>query len=426
MDPVKKVIIIGAGPAGVGAALNLRKTDHIFSTIYEIRPVRTTLGGAVGIPSNGLRLLDRLGLYDEVLARGVDTSTLILHSIKGHVMGQMDMGSWSKEKTGFGYLRIQRTDLMDVLLDAAEKADIPIHYGQKLVKIDEDDNGVTATFSDGTKDTGDFLLGCDGIHSAVRTLYVDPTTEPQYSGISNIGSDTSLGSVISTSGLPLAAASLKGLNATLTTDGLFAVTPCTPAQDMLYWFFSREVAIPESGDTRDGWEERGKKEIEGMKSTMLDVLGDAKAEWVDMLRELVRQTDVVKFYPNFRLPPGAKWSRGRCLLIGDAAHAMPPHASQGVSMALEDIFLLCRLLHDGSRSLENVVRTYEEKRGPRAEEMLRTALRNGSVRKKMGPWRHRFNEVMMTGGLHLYNMLDLDRLGLGKKPLAYDIDEEQI
>lgn len=46
----------------------------------------------------------------------------------------------------------------------------------------------------------------------------------------------------------------------------------------------------------------------------------------------------------FRLPLGGKWSKGRWLLLGDAAHAMQPHAGQGVSMALEDAFLLSRLL----------------------------------------------------------------------------------
>ena len=105
---------------------------------------------------------------------------------------------------------------------------------------------------------------------------------------------------------------------------------------------------------------------------------------------------------------------------------MPPHASQGVSMALEDVFLFCRLLDDGDCSLEDIVRTYEEKRRPRVEEMLRTALRNGSVRKKTGERRLRFNEVVMTAGLSLYSMFDLDRLGIGKKALTYDIDEEKL
>lgn len=79
------MIIVGAGPAGLLAALQLHRDLNITPTVYEIRSEPTSLGGAIGIPANGLRLLQRLGLYEEVLARGVETSDLVLHSAKGSV-----------------------------------------------------------------------------------------------------------------------------------------------------------------------------------------------------------------------------------------------------------------------------------------------------------------------------------------------------
>lgn len=56
--------------------------------------------------------------------------------------------------------------------------------------------------------------------------------------------------------------------------------PATATHDSIYWFFLREVAIRDQGDTRDGW--------------------------VDILKEVVRKTDVVKFYPNFKPPAGGR------------------------------------------------------------------------------------------------------------------------
>ena len=157
--------------------------------IYELREEpMTLLGGAIGIPSNGLRLLSRLGLYDAMASRGAQTPSVILHSTKGSIVGEMDMIGWSEKHTGFGYLRIKRTDVMEMLLEAAERDNISISYGKRLERIEENDNRATVFFSDGTIDTGDFLLGCDGVHSAVRTKYVDPSCVPEYSGISNIGS----------------------------------------------------------------------------------------------------------------------------------------------------------------------------------------------------------------------------------------------
>ncbi|KAH8702508.1 FAD binding domain protein [Talaromyces proteolyticus] len=418
MSQVRKAVIIGAGPAGILAALRLQQFNHISPIIYEIRPEPTTLGGAIGIPSNGLRLLYKLGLWDALRDRGAETSTVSVHAIKGHVIGNMDMASWSREKTGFGYLRIRRVDLMEVLYDEARKAGIPICFSKHLTGIEEDNQGITVTFSDGTSDKADLLLGCDGIHSMVRTLYVDPNTEPEYSGISNIYS------LVATSELPSAAASIDSLNVMLTTDGLLAISPCRASREMVYWFFSRELAIPPSGDTRDGWEERGKQQVETIKSTVLDLIKDSEGEWGLTMKETVRQTNTLRFYPIYHLPAGGKWSKGRCLVIGDAAHAMQPHASQGVSMALEDIFMLSNLLDSNPASLNEVFRIYEQKRRPRVNEMHQLAERNGGVRKRISPWQLWLKEIATSGALGIYSLFGLSKLGIGQKPLAYDIEED--
>lgn len=367
-----------------------------------------------------------MGLYDAMMRKGAETSILNVHSMQGKEIGRMDMASWSRQQTGFGYLRIRRTDIMDVFLDATSKANIPIHYNKHLTKIEENNDKVTAFFSDGTSDTGDFLLGCDGIHSAVRKLYVDPDCTPQYSGISNVFS------LVPTSELPSEASSLDALNATLTSDGMFGISPATNLRDVVYWFFSREIEMPKAGDTRDGWEERGKTEVDNLKSTFIELLGDADSPWVNMLRDVVRKTDVVKFYPIFKVPPGRPWSKGRCLVIGDAAHAMPPHASQGVSMALEDVFLLSKLLShysssantQGSQSLDDLLQAYQMKRKVRTEQMLKSAERNGDIRKKKTSFRLRVEEVGLSFGFGVYGMMGLEKLGIGQGPLAYDVEEE--
>lgn len=309
---------------------------------------------------------------------------------------------------------------MKILYESTDKVGIKIHYGKTIVGVEENGHDVVAKFSDGTVETANFLLGCDGLHSAVRKIYVDPEVSPEYSGMSSIFS------LIPTAGLPPTARSLQGLNATLTTDGMFAVTPCNNSSDKIFWFFSREVAIPASGDTRDGWEERGKKEVESVKENLLALIKDSEGEWGELLREIVRQTEVLKFYPVFSLPLGGKWSRGRCLIIGDAAHAMQPHAGQGVSMALEDVAMLCKILKSGKYSLEDTFKVYGEKRRPRVEEMYKIAERNGNVRKKTGPWQLWMNELGISGALWVYQLLGVDKLGLGQKPVTYDIDNEEI
>jgi 2-polyprenyl-6-methoxyphenol hydroxylase-like FAD-dependent oxidoreductase len=90
-----------------------------------------------------------------------------VHSSWGQELGEFDTATWSEAKTGYGYFRVKRTDLQVVLLERAQTEGIQIHYGKRIISIQANDDGETITFSDGTGDSADLLLGCDGIHSSV-------------------------------------------------------------------------------------------------------------------------------------------------------------------------------------------------------------------------------------------------------------------
>jgi hypothetical protein len=118
------------------------------------------------------------------------------------------------------------------------------------------------------------------------------------------------------------------MNATLTPQGMFMAMTCTASDDEICWNLSGEVPLPKSGDSRDGWEVHQKTEVERTKSELRELLEDASGEWGSTMKEIVEKTSTVKFYPIYRLPLGGAWFKGRCLLLGDAAHAMQPHAGQ--------------------------------------------------------------------------------------------------
>jgi 2-polyprenyl-6-methoxyphenol hydroxylase-like FAD-dependent oxidoreductase len=320
--------------------------------------------------------------------------------------------------TGFGLVRILRADLMKILLAAAEEAAINVIYGADLEGIEETDSRVTALFKDGSQAHGDLLLGCDGIHSAVRRLHVDPACTPEYSGIANMFS------LVETWKLPPLASSLGELHTTLTSDGILGLTPATRLRDTMYWFFSRQVPMPPGGDERDGWKETRQREIDSYRSNVLGLLGEGETEWTNMVRALVCKSDTIQFYPIHKLQPGRPWFKGRCLLLGDAAHAMPPHAGQGVSMALEDAFLLARVLKSDCQSVSDGLQMFMARRKVRTEKMLSTAQRNGTVRSKKGAWRLWTEEHIASLALRIYDTVGLEKWGLGQQELIYDVDDE--
>ncbi|KAL4736955.1 hypothetical protein BDV11DRAFT_216995 [Aspergillus similis] len=422
----RKAIIIGAGPAGLSAALRLHQTTNIKPIIYELRPKPTTLGGAIGVSANGLRLFDRLGVYESLSKRGSSRSDFAVYSLSGGRLGGLDdFAARARTETGYGYMRIKRADVVDVLLEAVRKAGIPVHFGRKITEIDDTSAGegadVGVRFEDGSSDSGDMLMGCDGIHSAVRRLYVDPDLKPEYSGLSGLFSTIPTARLSS-----LVTGQLTGLNVTLTEKGMFMAALCTAAKDEVYWGFQREIPVPDPQDDRDGWEVRGRQEVDGFKNNLHEILANGRGDWNDALRQLVDATDVMKFYPIYRLPLGRTWSRGRCLLLGDAAHATQPHAGQGVSLAVEDVFLVSRLLADPSRSVEEAYALFQQIRRPRVAEIHETAAQNAGARKKTGPITQWLRENAIRIALSTRSGLGIAHQLLGQKYTFYDVDTEQI
>jgi 2-polyprenyl-6-methoxyphenol hydroxylase-like FAD-dependent oxidoreductase len=290
------------------------------------------------------------------------------------------------------------------------------------VALNENDGGVTVSFSDGTVDEGDLLLGCDGIHSMVRTLYIDPQVQPEYSGISNIFS------FLPVSDLPQTTPSITRMTGFLTPHGIFGLFPCSASNDTLFWLYSHSVPIPSAGNTRDGWEEHSKTAAEGFKPTIITALNSVRGHWGNLLKDVLRLTEVVKFYPIFRLPLGGKWSQGRCLLLGDAGHAMPPHLGQGVGMALEDAFLLSRLMQASppGAPLSEIFSQFDRIRRPRIEKFYKQAAGRGDQRKETGPWIHWVKEIVIWAALLLYKSCGLYKWGFGEGDVVYDIDEAEL
>ncbi|KAJ5633716.1 hypothetical protein N7528_001558 [Penicillium herquei] len=407
---INKAIIIGAGPAGLAAALRLKKANGIDCTIYEIRKKPATIGGAVNIPPNGVRLFNELGIYEALNARASSASLMTIAPTDKTPLFEYDIGKVCKDATGFGVWRVLRADIIEVLLAAVQKEGIPVVFGKTLTEILETPETVKITLEDGTEDSADILLGCDGIHSSVRKLHVDPVIEPEYSGVSNMFA------ILPSTALVAPSTAKPAIQMTFTSDGLFSVVPCTASGDQLYWFYSRRIEMPGDEDSRDGWEAFGQKAVEELKRGMFDALKDVTGQWGDAIRGLISATDTIKFYPIYKMSPSCRWSTGRCILLGDAAHAMQPHLGQGTSMALEDVFLLSRLLERGPTQLDESFKRYEEIRRPRVEKISQSAAQSGNLRGKVDTSMPQTREEVLAAQWrngsrltdYIYNILDVE------------------
>jgi 2-polyprenyl-6-methoxyphenol hydroxylase-like FAD-dependent oxidoreductase len=319
------IIIMGAGITGLTSALALRK--HLPDpkpklTVVEIRPTPSTIGGAVNLTPKALRYLDYLGLYSGMVSKGAgaECKTIELFDIySGTRISEVDFrgadgdGIGKEQNKKFFARRVMRWQLQEALLDAVKaQKDTSILWGKKVVKIEEPHPGQGAhmTFEDGDEMKCDLLLGCDGIHSATRSLLVEPSREPTYTGIAVVMATSKI--------RPGTKLHWDVTGLTSSQRGSFMASYFEPTRKDQYIAVVMEIAEMLN---REGWKIRGSDQ----NAIKAEILERFKCDTMPELAELAEDAGEWTLYPTHKLSPKGQWTSNpgqTCILLGDAAHAV--------------------------------------------------------------------------------------------------------
>jgi FAD-dependent urate hydroxylase len=358
-----RALIIGGGIAGPVAAMALQRAG-IDAVIYEDRPADADNTGVfLGFASNGIDALRALDADAGVLATGFPTPVIGLRSGTGRRLGAVTISTTRPGKAPTRTLR--RADLYRVLHEEAGRRGIRTEHGKRMVRAEESGEQVRAEFADGTHVTGDLLIGCDGVHSAVRGIIDPAAPAPTYAGMISLGGY-------------VRGAEVDAAPGTYTMIwGRRAFFGYAVAHDGEVWWFAN---VPRRGEPARG-----------------EVQAIGGAEWQQRLTRLyagdagpaarlVQATPpqvIAGATPVHMLPHLPTWYRGRMVVIGDAAHAPSPSSGQGASLAVEDAVMLARCLRDLPGHTQAYAR-FEALRRPRVERIIKAAARTNQS-KTPGP-----------------------------------------
>jgi 2-polyprenyl-6-methoxyphenol hydroxylase-like FAD-dependent oxidoreductase len=351
--PVAKALIVGGGPSGVSTALSLRRAGHdavVFERGRDVGAVQS--GGGMHLWNNATYALTELGAADRVVDAGERVERFQWYTRNGKSLGGADVKPLT-ERVGTPPVGLTRKDLHRALLGAL--GEDAIRFGAQCTGFEQDTEGVTLKFVDGSEERGDILVGADGLQSAVRRqLHGEEGT--RYSGIVVV--QASRGSPYEnvpqrTYGMIWGRAERMGFY---------------PVKGGTFWYFL--IAAPEGTFGADG----------KPKDAVLEKVGSWSGPAVGLVEatpaeEIVR-ADIVD------RPPIERWGEGRVTLLGDAAHPMTPFQGQGASQGIEDAVVLGRCLKEAS-DLPAALRRYEELRRPRTSEINEISWKVGE-RTKMG------------------------------------------
>ena len=371
----RKALIIGGGIAGPVAALFLRRAG-IDAAVYEAWPYATGIGGGLQIAPNGMHVLAELGLAEEMIRRGAVAESFDFFAMNGSRIGSINRNL--QARFGQPAVNMRRATLNEVVIDRAWCAGVELYFDKRLASIeDRADRPVVATFTDGSTAEGDFLIGADGVHSLVRQHVVPNGPRPFDTGL------LSFGGFVRRELLQAAGIGPR-VEATFGRAGFFGYGYCSPDAEHGAMWWSTQPSNGRDAATFRAMDPRALKQH----------LHDFHAGWHDPIPQIIEAAENIVVTDTLDVASLPTWSRGRTVLIGDAAHATSPHAGQGASIALEDALRLARLLQEGGE-LRETFEQFEAERRPRAERVVALARRNGNSKREFTPTGAWIRDKMM-------------------------------
>lgn len=338
-----KVLIVGAGIAGLSLAIGLKR-QGFEPQLYERRSRGDFAEGLfLTITANGLRALQDLGLLHAVLDKCTyPTPRLRFLGSNGKALGGVSNG-WLDHT--YPSITIFHRDLRDALESVAVRLGIEVMYKADLASCRWLDDRVQATFAEGETVSGDLLVGADGIGSRVRPHVVGTDYYPVPSGLTNVGGELDAQWCSSTPGT---------MNLLWGRRAFFGYHIDRAGHAI--WFAN----VPDSAIKTSA------RAPEEAQETLRRQLAMLFSDDIELPGAMIRNTQVILSYPIEELTPLPTWVHGRIVLIGDAAHAVSPSTGQGASLAIEDALALTSCLVE-EESVRAALDRFQRLRMPRTE-----------------------------------------------------------
>lgn len=344
-----KAVIIGGGIGGLTAGIALRQAGfevEIYDRVRELRPA----GAGISLWSNGVKVLNRLGLGENMARIGGLMDKMEYRSLTGELLNDIDLNPLVLE-VGQRPYPVARADLQKMLLEAYP-GEVKLEH--KCIEVVEDEKGVTAIFENGHRATGDLLVAADGVRSILRQYVLGEEVQPKYGGYVNWN------------GLVPASEDLAPKNTWAIYVGKHQRASMMPvAGDRFYFFF--DVPLP--------------KGTPANPETYRTELAENFQGWAKPVQTLIERLDPFKTnrVEIHDVGPLNRMVRGRVALLGDSAHATCPDLGQGGCQAMEDGLILTQYLLTTNLGVEYALKRYEAERKERTTAVVQKARQRAEM-----------------------------------------------
>lgn len=356
---IKHAAIVGAGVAGLTAALSLA-AKGISSDIIEQAPQLGEVGAGLQLSPNATRVLGQLGVLPDLERHWVEPRSISLVSGRDlRALASVPAGDFARQRWGYPYGVLHRSTLQQSLLRAVLNQPLcRLHLGHRVQGVGAD--ALTAI----TARQPDLIIGADGAWSVARDAVVGSPTV-SFSG--NIAWRFTISQAAAPSFL-----SRSGVTAYLGAKAHLVSYPLKEIDGF------NLVAIAAGSRSDESWA----IDADAARRAMLL---EQFSGWHRDIRTILAGAERPTFWPLYEASDGT-WHNGRdTVLIGDAAHAMMPFSAQGAAMAIEDAFALAS--HVAKTSLPSALVAFSVERKARAARVKARGDFNRFAYHARGPFR---------------------------------------
>ncbi|ESK93765.1 salicylate hydroxylase [Moniliophthora roreri MCA 2997] len=380
------VAIIGGGIGGLAAAVALRRAGHLIS-IYERRSFDVEVGASISCAANGTQWLREWGVDIPDMKPVILMKLVMRDWSTGQILNQYNLDNYEKE-WGNVYNMFHRQDMHATLLKTAtdpegEGEPCTVHIDHILELVDYETG--TARFKNGAVVKADLIVGADGIRSVVRRelgIVPDVMSAAQTCYRCNVPRD-----VIDKLGLVKysyePAIQFWGGMEGKSRDGVrskyykIVMSPCSGAETVSFYCFM-PTELTKHHEEGFVFEEVPVSDIITGKYDELDP--DCQNLLKNSIDRMPWRLYVHQPYPH--------WFKGKACILGDAAHPMMPHQSQGACQAIEDAAALGIIFssrYQFTQDVESGLALYQRIRKPRATRVQTASVRaTENLNERMG------------------------------------------
>lgn len=354
------ILIIGGGIGGLTTALRLHQAGFevkVFESVKEVKP----LGVGINTLPHSVRVLTNLGLQGILAKNAIETTDLVYFNKFGQQFWTEPRGRFAGYK--WPQFSIHRGTLQMILWEEAkrvlgEECLIANHH---LARFEQDETGVTAYFTNretgenSRVETGELLIGADGINSVVRQQLYPNEGPPVYSENVLYRGTTRMKPFLNGSSMAMIGSMQQKM----------VVYPIDPTPDA-----DGNYLINWVGNLREGKSRLTARDWnrEADKARLVAIYKDWTFDWLDV-PAMINGAKAVYEFPMSDRDPLSRWTFGRVTLLGDAAHPMYPIGSNGASQAILDADYLAECLLTSENVVE-ALEAYDKERVPAAAKVV--------------------------------------------------------